>query len=208
MKNPLQLLHSICTPRYKNHPIIHIFLFFRSEKSTEYSISGSKANLNVTTNEHLLPAPWKYRRRASTYNEAYLQRVNMNPLSSIPRKRSFSFHEHTIVNKSPSGKLGEKPSMKFERLESPSSSCSYSSFVEMSKNEPSQNPNEIEVTFSDSTKSSSTHNLDNSSNKPDQFEDKSHETSSTVVTWKSARRGSSAGMHIKIIIIFSNQLLA
>ncbi|XP_033208961.1 D(2) dopamine receptor-like [Belonocnema kinseyi] len=171
----------------------------RSERDPEYSLSDSRASLSVTTNENLLPAPCKYRRRASTYNEAYLQRVNMNPGSSILRKRSFSFHEHTTVNKSASEKLSTttnqleaKPLMKFERIESPSSSCDISSFVEMSKNEPSQNPNEMEVSFSDSTKSL-TQNLDNSSNQPDQLEDKSHKTSSAVVTWKSGRRGSSAG---------------
>lgn len=43
-----------------------------------------------------LTSPWKHRRRASTYNEAHLERT-IQTMSSpkMPRKRSFSFHEQS-----------------------------------------------------------------------------------------------------------------
>jgi len=46
-------------------------------------------------------SPWKHRRRASTYNEAHLERT-MQILDSpkTPRKRSFSFHEQSSCRKS------------------------------------------------------------------------------------------------------------
>lgn len=45
-------------------------------------------------------SPWKQRRRASTYNEAHLERT-MQALGSpkTPRKRSFSFHEQSSCRK-------------------------------------------------------------------------------------------------------------
>lgn len=56
-------------------------------------------------------SPWKHRRRASTYNEAHLQRT-IQTLGSpkLPRKRSFSFHEESSCrkNEDDSTRLGRK----------------------------------------------------------------------------------------------------
>ena len=96
--------------------------------------------------------------------------------------------------------LAEKTLTKVEKLK-PSSSCSYSYFGEMSKNASSQNSNEIEVSFSDDIRKASIHNLDiHSSSKSDQLENKGYEASSMVVTWRSGRRGSNAGMYYYIYV--------
>lgn len=59
-------------------------------------MSCSKTSL--TTED--FASPWKHRRRASTYNEAHMERT-MQILGSpkTPRKRSFSFHEQSSCRK-------------------------------------------------------------------------------------------------------------
>lgn len=66
-------------------------------ESTESSISCSRTSLSAQED---YASPWKHRRRASTYNEAHLQRT-MQTLDSpkAPRKRSFSFHEESSCRK-------------------------------------------------------------------------------------------------------------
>ncbi|KMQ93846.1 5-hydroxytryptamine receptor 2b [Lasius niger] len=45
-------------------------------------------------------SPWKHRRRASTYNEAHLERtIQAMGSPKAPRKRSFSFHEQSSCRK-------------------------------------------------------------------------------------------------------------
>jgi len=55
----------------------------------------SCSRTSLPAQEDLL-SPWKHRRRASTYNEAHVERT-MQTLDSpkSPRKRSFSFHEQS-----------------------------------------------------------------------------------------------------------------
>ncbi|XP_070148686.1 5-hydroxytryptamine receptor 2B [Polyergus mexicanus] len=68
-----------------------------SVESTESSISCSRTSLSAQED---FASPWKHRRRASTYNEAHLQRT-IQALDSpkTPRKRSFSFHEESSCRK-------------------------------------------------------------------------------------------------------------
>ncbi|XP_029166573.1 5-hydroxytryptamine receptor 2B isoform X2 [Nylanderia fulva] len=64
-----------------------------SAESTESSMSCSRTSLSQ---EESFASPWKQRRRASTYNEAHLQRTSQTLGSpKAPRKRSFSFHEQS-----------------------------------------------------------------------------------------------------------------
>lgn len=80
----------------------------RSVESTESSMSCSRTSLSAQED---LASPWKHRRRASTYNEAHLQRT-IQALGSpkAPRKRSFSFHEESSCrkNEDDSTRLGRK----------------------------------------------------------------------------------------------------
>ncbi|XP_026826710.1 uncharacterized protein LOC105279876 isoform X2 [Ooceraea biroi] len=68
-----------------------------SAESTESSVSCSRTSLSAQED---FASPWKQRRRASTYNEAHLERT-IQALGSpkTPRKRSFSFHEQSSCRK-------------------------------------------------------------------------------------------------------------
>jgi len=70
---------------------------FRNAESTESSVSCSRTSLSAQED---FGSPWKQRRRASTYNEAHLERT-IQALGSpkAPRKRSFSFHEQSSCRK-------------------------------------------------------------------------------------------------------------
>ncbi|XP_020291127.1 uncharacterized protein LOC109858376 isoform X2 [Pseudomyrmex gracilis] len=62
-----------------------------STESTESSMSCSRASLSTQED---FTSPWKHRRRASTYNEAHMERtIQILDSPKTPRKRSFSFHE-------------------------------------------------------------------------------------------------------------------
>ncbi|XP_072763785.1 5-hydroxytryptamine receptor 2B isoform X2 [Anoplolepis gracilipes] len=71
--------------------------FRNGMESTESSMSCSRTSLSAQED---LASPWKHRRRASTYNEAHLQRTIQALSSPKPtRKRSFSFHEESSCRK-------------------------------------------------------------------------------------------------------------
>lgn len=114
------------------------FCFSRSAESTESSVSCSRTSLPA---QEELPSPWRHRRRASTYNEAHVERT-MQTLDSPkpPRKRSFSFHEQSSCRRGEDdstarkkchdkGRLEEGP----EALPSP---CTCPYFGESSKKPP------------------------------------------------------------------------
>ncbi|RLU20558.1 hypothetical protein DMN91_007169 [Ooceraea biroi] len=68
-----------------------------SEPPPSAIVSCSRTSLSAQED---FASPWKQRRRASTYNEAHLERT-IQALGSpkTPRKRSFSFHEQSSCRK-------------------------------------------------------------------------------------------------------------
>ncbi|KAK0077366.1 hypothetical protein PV325_004030, partial [Microctonus aethiopoides] len=165
------------------------------------SETGSRASLTTAQDDASPPTPWRHRRRASTYNEAYLQRVNST--SPKARKRAFSFHESitvhsssrlssrnstTIENSQNSQKINEKTN---DVLFPPPCTCPY--FGESSK-PPSQNSTEVVIISSDSLKPIGKNLNINSMEKNTKIESpKNYESTNSVVTWRGNRRGSSIG---------------
>lgn len=160
-------------------------------------------------------SPWKHRRRASTYNEAYLERT-MQILGSpkATRKRSFSFHEQSSCRKGEDDstrKKGHNKTPEGPIMLPPPCTCPY--FGESSKKPPPSS--EIVIVSSDTMKPISNRNLEMSllgdSMKPKGPEmgllgrnnsarstegAKGYEqltVANSVVTWRSGRRGSSLG---------------
>ncbi|XP_018343810.1 PREDICTED: 5-hydroxytryptamine receptor 1D [Trachymyrmex septentrionalis] len=187
-----------------------------SAESTESSMSCSRTS--ISTEE--FASPWKHRRRASTYNEAHLER-SMQILGSpkTPRKRSFSFHEQSSCRK------GEDDSMRKKFHDKapegpitlpPPCTCPY--FGESSKKPPPSG--EIVIVSSDTMKPISNKHLETnipiflSSDTTKTIGNKGPEMgllgrhnsarstegakgyeqltpANSVVTWRSGRRGSS-----------------
>ncbi|XP_044579673.1 alpha-2B adrenergic receptor isoform X1 [Cotesia glomerata] len=143
-------------------------------ESLASSETGSRASLPQDTES---PTPWKQRRRASTYNEAYLQRMESSPKM---RKRAFSFHESNLLAKSG----GKDPSLP------PPCTCPY--FGESSK-KPPVNSGEVVIVSSDSLKLIAAKNLTVAGKSQRPENNKTFEGSNSVVTWKGNRRGSSIG---------------
>lgn len=114
------------------------FCFSRSAESTESSVSCSRTSLPAQED---LSSPWKHRRRASTYNEAHLERT-MQTLDSpkTSRKRSLSFHEQSSCRRSEDDsaarkKCHEKGALEEGPLALPSP-CTCPYFGESSKKPP------------------------------------------------------------------------
>lgn len=163
-------------------------------------------------------SPWKHRRRASTYNEAHIERT-MQILDSpkTSRKRSFSFHEQSSCRK------GEDESTRKKchyhdggAQEGPiPQTCTCPYFGESSKK---PLPSEIVIVSSDTAKPIGNRNLEvslpgdtmrsignkgpemgllgrnNSARSTEGAKGYEQLTlSNSVVTWRSGRRGSSLG---------------
>lgn len=163
-------------------------------------------------------SPWKHRRRASTYNEAHLERT-MQILSSpkTTRKRSFSFHEQSSCRKGEDDSTRKKCHDKTPEgpiTLPPPCTCPY--FGESSKKPPPSS--EIVIVSSDTMKPIGNRNLEMSllSDSTRPIGNKGQEMgllgrnnsarstegvkgyeqltlANSVVTWRSGRRGSSLG---------------
>lgn len=163
-------------------------------------------------------SPWKHRRRASTYNEAHLERT-MQILDSpkAPRKRSFSFHEQSSCRKGEDDSTRKKCHDKAPEgpiTLPPPCTCPY--FGESSKKPPPSS--EIVIVSSDTMKPISNRNLEmsllgdstrpignkgpemgllgrnNSARSTEGAKGYEQLTlANSVVTWRSGRRGSSLG---------------
>ncbi|XP_033193111.1 5-hydroxytryptamine receptor 2B [Bombus vancouverensis nearcticus] len=168
------------------------------------SASGSRTSLSIPE-DLSSPTPWKHRRRASTFNEAHLERAESGS-PRTPRKRSFSFHEQPVFGR---GSVSRKNSSNEETSSTqrkssdkqegeialpPPCTCPY--FGESSKRPPPQPSSEIVIVSSDTMKPISGKNLEAAflgrSNSGRTEASRSYEPNS-VVTWRSGRRGSSLG---------------
>ncbi|XP_077277087.1 5-hydroxytryptamine receptor 2B isoform X2 [Temnothorax americanus] len=189
--------------------------FRNGAESTESSMSCSRTSLSAED----FASPWKHRRRASTYNEAHLERA-MQILGSpkTPRKRSFSFHEQSSCRKGEDDSTRKKCHDKAPEgpiTLPPPCTCPY--FGESSKKPPPSS--EIVIVSSNTMKPIGNRNLEMSlpgdtakpigNNKGPEMGilGKNNSARSTegakgyeqltlansVVTWRSGRRGSSLG---------------
>jgi len=172
-------------------------------------MSCSKASLSTED----FGSPWKHRRRASTYNEAHLERT-MQILDSpkTPRKRSFSFHEQSSCREDDSTrKKCHDKALEGPITLPPPCTCPY--FGESSKKPPPSS--EIVIVSNDTMKPIGNRNLEMSfpgdamrpiGNKgPEMGRNNSVRSTegakgyeqltltNSVVTWRSGRRGSSLG---------------
>ncbi|XP_043523504.1 octopamine receptor 1-like [Frieseomelitta varia] len=178
-----------------------------SGESGGSSASGSRTSLSIQEDTSS-PTPWKHRRRASTFNEAHLERAEtVSPRT--PRKRSFSFHEQplfgqrgsSVSRKNSSNEDGaaaqRKPGDKqeVEITLPPPCTCPY--FGESSKRPPPQPSSEIVIVSSDTMKPISGKNLEAAflgrSNSGRTLEPSRSYELNSVVTWRGGRRGSSLG---------------
>ncbi|XP_076247490.1 5-hydroxytryptamine receptor 2B [Calliopsis andreniformis] len=172
-----------------------------SGESGASSVSGSRTSLSMQE-DLCSPTPWKHRRRASTFNEAHLERAGLGS-PKTPRKRSFSFHEQSVYGHSSACKNSsnednaqrkstEKPSG--EIALPPPCTCPY--FGESSKKPPPQPSGEIVIVSSDTMKPISGKNLDVGllgRNNSGRIEPSRNYELNSVVTWRGGRRGSSLG---------------
>lgn len=166
--------------------------FVRSEAS---SATGSKSSLSTSTRDEAGPSTtWKHRRRASTFNEAHLERVE--PTSpKAPRKRSFSFNEQLSAQGSPSSSAQSERSAKANNnnaMTPPPPPCTCPYFGESSKKQPPQ-----QQPGSDTLRPTTARNIEASGvavGRP-RLERGGDATaaSSSIVTWRGGRRGSSLG---------------
>ncbi|XP_034185935.2 5-hydroxytryptamine receptor 2B [Osmia lignaria lignaria] len=173
-----------------------------SAESGASSASGSRTSLSMQE-DLSSPTPWKHRRRASTFNEAHLERAESDS-PKTPRKRSFSFHEQPFgrssVSRKDSSNENNVQRKSIEKQESegialpPPCTCPY--FGESSKRPPAQQSSEIVIVSSDTMKPISGKNLEAGllgRNNTGRIEaSRSYELNS-VVTWRGGRRGSSLG---------------
>lgn len=149
------------------------------------------------------PTPWKHRRRASTFNEAHLERAELKS-PRTPRKRSFSFHEQSTFvrgsvsrKNSPNEENGQRKASDKHGGEitlPPPCTCPY--FGESSKKPPPQPPSEIVIVSSDTMKPISGKNLEAGlfgRNNGGRTEANRNYELNSIVTWKGGRRGSSLG---------------
>ncbi|XP_033340630.1 5-hydroxytryptamine receptor 2B [Megalopta genalis] len=171
-----------------------------SGESGASSASGSRTSLSAQE-DLSSPTPWKHRRRASTFNEAHLERAEDNSPKTL-RKRSFSFHEQPVYirssrkDSSNEATVQRKPAEKQEGELSLPPPCTCPYFGESSKRQPPQPAGEIVIVSSDTMKpitgKSLEGNLLKGSNSGRIEPSRSYELNS-VVTWRGGRRGSSLG---------------
>ncbi|XP_014609149.1 PREDICTED: uncharacterized protein LOC106789461 [Polistes canadensis] len=167
--------------------------------------SGSRTSLSMGQDDLSSPIPWKHRRRASTYNEAHLQRADsISP--KMPRKRSFSFNEQTTFRRRSSS--SRKSSANEDNAKSRKSSdksdneittillpppCTCPYFGESSKKQMPQ-PTEVVNVSSNTMKPISERTLEvNLLSRKNSGRINEIVPSNSVVTWRGGRRGSSLG---------------
>ncbi|XP_026675038.1 muscarinic acetylcholine receptor M4 [Ceratina calcarata] len=158
-----------------------------SGESGGSSASGSRTSLSIQE-DLSSPTPWKHRRRASTFNEAHLERAESNS-PKTPRKRSFSFHEQPVFDRH-CGKNSSNEERKSEKRESeiaPQSPppCTCPHFGESSKRPQPETP----IVTSDAKPGK---NVEAFAGRSRIEASRSYELNS-IVTWRGGRRGSSLG---------------
>ncbi|KAG7205896.1 hypothetical protein KM043_007825 [Ampulex compressa] len=171
----------------------------RSGESAASSASGSRTSLSAQ-DDPSSPTPWKHRRRASTYNEAHLERAESGS-PKMPRRRSFSFHDQSAFGRASSSSRKNSSNEEQRRQDSdsmglpPPCTCPY--FGESSRKPPPQPSGEIVIVSSDTMKPISGRNLEggflgrvNSGEGAKGYE---MSAPNSVVTWRGGRRGSSLG---------------
>lgn len=189
-------------------------LIYRSAESGGSSETGSRMSLSTNQDDSNPTTTWKQRRRASTYNEAYLQRANTIAITKIERKRSFSFHETTVLRKTSSKLNNEDDKNNYSKKKinkndyslPPPCTCPY--FGESSNQLPSTS-SDVVIVSSDNSKSIGRHIYCGvgggglSRNKKNDSI-KSYDGASSVVTWRGGRRGSSIGKfnYYNFIIVY------
>ncbi|XP_025155362.1 uncharacterized protein LOC109504153 isoform X2 [Harpegnathos saltator] len=135
--NPASQTPSRSTPQQHHqqhqHGPSHRRCSFRNgAESTESSVSCSRTSLSA---QEELVSPWKHRRRASTYNEAHVERtVQTSSSPKTPRKRSFSFHEQSSCREDDSRKKCQEDKPAEPIMLPPPCTCPY--FGESSKKPP------------------------------------------------------------------------
>ncbi|XP_016904486.1 uncharacterized protein LOC107992884 [Apis cerana] len=186
-----------------------------SGESGGSSASGSRTSLSIQE-DLSSPTPWKHpRRRASTFNEAHLERTESGS-PKTPRKRSFSFHEQPVFGRGSS--VSRKSSSNEETPQSRKSSdkqegeialpppCTCPYFGESSRKPPPQPSTEIVIVSSDTMRPISGKNLEAAflgrSNSGRMEGSRSYELNS-VVTWRGCRRGSSLGGSTRTTLLTS-----
>ncbi|KAI4494490.1 hypothetical protein M0802_008811, partial [Mischocyttarus mexicanus] len=183
---------------------LHAFGAEISGDSGGSSGSGSRTSLSMGQDDLSSPIPWKHRRRASTYNEAHLQRADsISP--KMPRKRSFSFNEQTTFRRSSSSRKSSanednaksrKSSDKSDNeittiLFPPPCTCPY--FGESSKKQTPQ-PTEVVIVSSETMKPITERTLEvNLLGSKNSARTNEIVPANSVVTWRGGRRGLSLG---------------
>ncbi|XP_046417181.1 5-hydroxytryptamine receptor 2A [Neodiprion fabricii] len=185
-----------------HHANLHHRCNFRSgfDGSAPSSASGSRTSLTLQgVEEGYPPTPWRQRRRASTYNEAHLSRVNTPPRTG--RKRASSFHVQREFTRSPTAaddrevresvaapqstggeERGEERALPLP----PPCTCPY--FGEGSERQPRRPSTELVIVSSDTLKPIGKGPLDMGL-----LARQRGPESGSVVTWRGGRRGSSVG---------------
>ncbi|KZC05205.1 5-hydroxytryptamine receptor 2A [Dufourea novaeangliae] len=170
----------------------------RSGESAASSASGSRTSLSIQEDPSS-PTPWKHRRRASTLNEAHLERAESASPKTI-RKRSFSFHEQPVFSRSSRKDSSNEETVQRKSVEKqegdlslpPPCTCPY--FGESSKRQPPQPASEIVIVSSDTMKPISGKTLEAGllrRNDSGRIEPSRSYELNSVVTWRGGRRGSS-----------------
>ncbi|XP_015110535.1 muscarinic acetylcholine receptor gar-2 [Diachasma alloeum] len=167
--------------------------------SAASSEAGSKVSLTTFQDEANQPTPWRSRRRAYTYNEAYLQRVMLDSPKEL-RKRTFSFDSSELLRAPPTlsknvarteiyrenSKTGERRDVTLPTR------CTCPYFGESSKRPFSQSGKEVVIISGDNFKSINKTSEVGLHRNP-RSESKNCETANSVVTWRTGRRGSMIG---------------
>ncbi|XP_043259848.1 uncharacterized protein LOC122401654 [Colletes gigas] len=186
--------------QHQQHQLHRCSFRHGSGESGGSSVSGSGTSLSAPEDPSS-PTPWKHRRRASTFNEAHLQRAKSTS-PKTPRKRSFSFHEQPVFSRTPRKDSSNEENVQGKTVEKqegelalpPPCTCPY--FGESSKRTAPQPSGEIVIVSSETMKPITGKNLEtgllgrNNSSRAESS--RSYELNS-VVTWRGGRRGSSLG---------------
>ncbi|XP_057333070.1 alpha-2B adrenergic receptor [Microplitis mediator] len=184
----------IVTPKSTSHQQQQLSLESnRSRNGGGESAGSSETGSRVSLPQDDSPQPWRHRRRASTYNEAYLQRLESSPKM---RKRAFSFHESNLPGRVASRSFREhNHALKTDPDPALPPPCTCPYFGESSKKPPASS-GEVVIVSSDSLKPIAGKNLNigpSGKNLRGETINKTLEGSNSVVTWRGNRRGSSVG---------------
>ncbi|XP_043284348.1 alpha-2A adrenergic receptor [Venturia canescens] len=135
-----------------------------------------------TREERKKASSWKHRGRASTYNEARLVRAKTNysdPTEMLPRKRSVSFHESTLLRRRYSERGNDDSDQQTAPELPPPCTCPYFGESSGQSTQPSPPlPSQVVIVSSDTL---------------EPIGKTDAEMCESVVTWRAGRRGSSIG---------------